>query len=104
MAAQSFEAFAAAKRAAGFDESLVRRWEPDVSVDTHAHGFDADALVIQGEMWLTRDGQTLHLGPGDTFQIARGTAHSERYGPQGATYWVARRKAPATLPPTSRPG
>jgi mannose-6-phosphate isomerase-like protein (cupin superfamily) len=43
-------------------------------------------VVAEDEMWLTCGGQTRHLRPGDTFHIACGTPHSERYGPQGATY------------------
>ena len=39
----------------------------------------------------TRGDETRHLLPGDTFQLAHGTPHAERYGPEGAIYWVARR-------------
>jgi quercetin dioxygenase-like cupin family protein len=42
-------------------------------------------------MWLTVGGETQHLVPGDRFDIPAGTPHAERYGPQGTTYWVARR-------------
>jgi quercetin dioxygenase-like cupin family protein len=93
MAIESFDTFRARSLQAGADEVVERRWEPGQIVATHTHPFDADALVSEGEMWLTCDGETRHLGPGDTFRIANGKPHSERYGPQGATYWVARRKA-----------
>ena len=91
MNSRTFEAFEADARAAGFDETLERRWAPDTVVATHAHPFDADAVVTQGEMWLTCAGTTRHLEPGDTFSLAHGTPHDERYGPDGATFWVARR-------------
>jgi quercetin dioxygenase-like cupin family protein len=91
MNAKTFEAFEAEARAAGFDEALVREWAPDTMLDTHTHPFDADAVVTRGEMWLTCEGSTRHLLPGDTFALAREVPHAERYGPQGATYWVARR-------------
>jgi len=42
-------------------------------------------------MWLVCQDGTQHLLAGDTFTLAGGTPHSERYGPEGATYWVARR-------------
>jgi hypothetical protein len=87
----SFEDFAAQARRAGFDQVLVRRWEPGTTLAEHAHEFDAEALVIQGQMWLSCGGQTRELVAGDRFELARGTVHAERYGPQGATYWVARR-------------
>ena len=93
MNAKTFEDFEFAARAAGFEEVLERRWAPDTEVDVHTHNFDAEALVTQGEMWLTRDGVTQHLTNGDTFTLAREVPHSERYGAQGATYWVARRIA-----------
>lgn len=83
----SFDEFRRAALARGFDEVLERRWPPGTVLESHTHPFDADALVVDGEMWLDER----HLIPGGTFQLARGTPHSERYGPQGATYWVARR-------------
>ncbi len=90
---KTFEDFETQARDAGFDEALVRQWAPDTVVDTHTHPFDASALVTQGEMWLTCAGSTRHLVPGDTFALAREVPHAERYGAQGATYWVARRNA-----------
>ena len=93
MSTKTFEDFTIAARAAGFDEALERRWDPDTELGIHTHSFDAEALVTQGEMWLTCDGVTQHLTDGDTFTIAREVPHSERYGSHGATYWVARRNA-----------
>ena len=87
----TFAVFEAKARAAGFDEVLERRWAPDTIIATHTHNFDVDALVTQGEMWLGCEGRTRHLEAGDTFSLARDVPHDERYGPQGATYWVARR-------------
>jgi hypothetical protein len=83
--------FEASARADGYDELLERQWEPSMVLDTHTHPFDARALVTQGEMWLTQQGTARHLKPGDTFTLARDEPHAERYGPHGATYWVARR-------------
>ena len=87
----SFEIFKSNALADGYEEALVREWAPDTVVETHSHPFDADAVVTQGEMWLTCAGSTRHLKPGDTFSLASGVPHAERYGAQGATYWVARR-------------
>ena len=89
----SFEEFERRARAAGADEVVVRDWAPGHVAATHTHPFDADAVVVQGEMWLTCGDETRHLLPGDTFVLARGTPHAERYGAQGATYWVGRRNA-----------
>jgi hypothetical protein len=91
MSAPDFDAFAVDARAEGFDEVLERRWAPAVVLRTHTHPFALKALVVQGEMWLEVAEQTRHLGPGDTFALERDVPHAERYGPDGATYWVARR-------------
>ena len=58
---------------------------------THTHPFSVKARVVQGEMWLTVQDETRHLQAGDGFELEREVAHAERYGPSGATYWVARK-------------
>ena len=87
----SFDAFASQARAQGFDEVLERQWAPDTVLDTHTHPFAVQALVVAGEMWLTVGADTQQLRAGDPFTLDREVPHAERYGPQGATYWVARR-------------
>jgi len=91
MDSPSYDAYAAAARAEGFDEVLERRWSPGTVLDTHMHDFAVRALVVQGELWLTIDGHTRHLRPGDHFTLDANVPHAERYGHEGATYWVARR-------------
>lgn len=91
MNTETFESFQAHWLAQGFEEVLERDWAPDTVLETHSHPFAARAVVTRGEMWLTAAGQTRHLRPGDTFALARDEPHAERYGPQGASYWVARR-------------
>lgn len=86
-----FEGFRADRLAAGYTEVLERRWEPGTRVDDHTHPFEVDAVMVQGELWLTLDGATRHLRPGDRFALPAGHPHAERYGAEGATYWVARR-------------
>lgn len=87
----SFDQFKTDALARGDDEVLVRAWAPGTVLDTHSHAFAASALVVQGEMWLMVGDNTRHLLPGDTFQLDRDVPHAERYGNEGATYWVARR-------------
>lgn len=86
-----FDTFAQNARARGFDEVLERVWAPDTVLPEHTHPFAVDALVVQGQMWLTVAGQTRELRTGDAFALERDVPHDERYGPEGATYWVARR-------------
>jgi hypothetical protein len=88
---QQFEANALAK---GYDVVIERKWAADEVVDVHTHPFGVKALVVQGEMWLSFGGITRRFCPGDEFELAAGVAHSERYGPEGATFWAARRFTP----------
>ena len=91
MTLPDFETFAQSARAKGFDEVLERAWAPDTVLPEHTHPFAVQALVVQGQMWLTVAGQTRELVRGDAFELERDVPHDERYGPEGATYWVARR-------------
>ena len=86
----TFDTFKSEALAAGFDEVLERQWAADTVLATHTHPFSVSAVVTQGEMWLGHDGQVRHLKPGDRFELAREVPHDERYGPEGATYWVGR--------------
>jgi len=89
----SFQQFQADALARGFDTVLERHWAPDTVLDEHTHPFSVDALVVQGEMGLTVDGHEQVLRPGDRFTLDAHKPHAERYGAEGATYWVARRDA-----------
>ena len=99
----TFDQFAAAARAQGFDEVLEREWAPGTVLETHTHPFDVDAIVVRGEMWLTQGATTRHLRPGDRFRLAAELPHAERYGAEGAAYWVARRNPPRSAEPRGRP-
>ncbi len=92
----ALEAFEAEARMRGYDQVLTREWAPETLVATHTHPFDAWAQVSRGEMWLTVDGQTQHLLRGAQFMLDAHQPHAERYGDDGAAYWVARRHAGLT--------
>lgn len=85
-----FDAFRNQALADGYDEVLERQWAPQTVLETHTHPFAVRAVVVQGEMWLTCGDQTQHLRAGDPFRLDAEVPHAERYGPEGATYWVAR--------------
>ena len=86
----TLETFTAQAMDEGFDEILVREWAPNLELKTHSHAFAVSARVVRGEFWLTVDGSTRHIPEGESFRLARDVPHAERYGPQGATVWVAR--------------
>lgn len=88
---KTFIEFESELRGRGFATVLTREWAPHTVVESHSHPFDASALIVSGDLWLTLGDSTEHLSRGDTFEIPAGTAHIERYGPEGAVYWVGRR-------------
>lgn len=90
MRVPSFEEFESHAKVDGFDEVLIRTWPPDAIAETHCHPFALRALVVAGEMWLVVGDYSRHLRRGDAFALDRDVAHSERYGHEGTTYWVAR--------------
>lgn len=87
----TFADFESAARAEGCDEVVERHWAPGTVLDTHVHDFGVRALVVRGRMWLTVGDATREMAPGDRFTLDAGVPHAERYGPEGASYWVARR-------------
>lgn len=87
----TFDGFEAEARRRGFDEVIERAWPAGQVLDTHTHDFAVWAQVSRGEMWLTVGGETKHLLPGMQFALEAKVPHAERYGSNGAAYWVARR-------------
>jgi quercetin dioxygenase-like cupin family protein len=95
MNTDTFEAFQADALNRGFDEVLVREWTPGQQTGTHTHPFAVEARVVRGDFVLTVGDQARELAAGDGFELAPEVPHSESYGPEGATFWVARRRAVA---------
>jgi quercetin dioxygenase-like cupin family protein len=87
----TFEQFESQLRALGFDTVVEQKWGPSAVAATHSHPFEARALVVKGEMWLTIGAVTRHLKAGDRFELLPGQLHAERYGPERAVYWVGPR-------------
>ena len=72
-------------------EDCGREWAPSQQVASHSHAFEVSALVVRGDLVLTVGEQEHHLKAGDPFTLARDTLHTEQYGTDGATFWVARK-------------
>lgn len=86
----NFEEFSASARADGYDETLVREWAPALSTGRHTHPFDARLVVARGSLVLTMEGKAHDLKVGGRCEIPHNLPHSEDYGAEGATLWVAR--------------
>ncbi|MEO0317306.1 MAG: hypothetical protein RL404_983 [Pseudomonadota bacterium] len=65
--------------------------EPNGALDTHSHPFEANALILEGEITLVAEGKTWHCKAGDTFRLGANIPHTERYGPQGVRYLAGRK-------------
>jgi quercetin dioxygenase-like cupin family protein len=87
----SLEEFELEIRSEGYDEVVIRKWEPNDLAPPHQHPFAAKLLICEGEMWITVGDTTRHLQAGDRYELPSGQLHSERYGPAGAIYWAARK-------------
>ncbi len=75
----------------GFSEIVTVEQAADGFLATHAHPFEAKALILAGEI-------TLQVGPleqcyqvGQVFHLAANQLHSERYGCAGVRYLVGRK-------------
>jgi quercetin dioxygenase-like cupin family protein len=91
--------FKAQLAAEGFEEAVTVEREADGSLDSHAHPFEAKALILEGELSICTDDGERTYRSGDIFHLAANVFHTERYGPAGVKYLVGR-KAPADQAPT----
>jgi nicotinamidase-related amidase len=94
--APTFEQFSALHEAQGYAPALVRQWQPNDTAPLHSHPFAFSALMVAGEFWLDADGRSRKVLRGERFTLPPNHPHAERYGPQGATFWVARCDVDAT--------
>lgn len=84
-------AFSAELAAAGYTEPELVAIEADRFNPEHTHGFAVHLLIVDGEVDITADGATSNCRAGDTYRLAAGVPHTERYGPTGARVLVGRR-------------
>ena len=86
------EHFETALRREGFD--IARQSMPaGAVVAEHVHPFDVRALVLNGEIRLTVEGEEYAYREGDIFVLPAGHRHAEAAGPTGVDYLVGRRQA-----------
>jgi quercetin dioxygenase-like cupin family protein len=69
---------------------LVQR-EAGYALSEHAHEFDAQALITQGEFEIVVAAVAQRYCTGDVFQLPRGTVHTERCVDGAVSYLSARR-------------
>ena len=65
---------------------------PNQAKATHSHPYDADVIVMQGNIKIVTDGREYNLGPGDEFQLDSGIMHTEETGGNGVVILAAAAK------------
>ena len=74
-----------ARRVEGAQLTLaIVELEPGAEVPEHVHDSEQNGMVITGEMRFRVGDEERLLGPGGTWRILGGVAHSAEAGPEGA--------------------
>jgi quercetin dioxygenase-like cupin family protein len=58
---------------------LFASYPAGTAIDDHSHDTHNVGVIVSGELILTVDGQTTRHGPGDWYEVPRGTTHSARF-------------------------
>ncbi len=75
----------------GFDDVVLREWHPGYMMAEHAHDYAVKARVVKGDLWVKCGERLQRCAVGEFFELDAGALHSEGCGPQGASFWAARR-------------
>ena len=86
------KAFEATLAEQGYREVERRALPSTYRAREHSHPFDVRALVLDGDITLTVNGDARTYRAGDVFTMDAGCAHAEAVGPDGVRYLVGRRK------------
>lgn len=85
------EAFDAGLAKDGYGQIETKsRLAGDVAAE-HSHGYDVQALVLDGVITLTWNGASRTFSPGEIFTMDANCPHAEVVGPEGVRYRVGRR-------------
>jgi quercetin dioxygenase-like cupin family protein len=66
--------------------------KPNLISGNHCHDFDAKALVLGGEITITRDNTPVTFRTGQCFDVPAGYPHAEQVGPEGVALLSGRRR------------
>jgi hypothetical protein len=73
-----------------YPDPVEVRQAPNGSLGEHSHPFAVKALVIDGSIDITIQGNRNTYSIGDVFQLGFEEPHSESYGPTGVVYLASR--------------
>ena len=72
--------------------------KPNLVAPNHCHDFDAKALVLGGEITITRDNNPVTFRAGQCFEVPSGCMHAEHVGPEDVALLSGRRPTAAPSP------
>lgn len=81
----------AALKRDGYDRISVTNWPASTTSQSHTHNFDVRGIVLSGTFTVTTDVSAMACQPGDQFNVAANTPHTETVGPDGARVLIGRR-------------
>ena len=71
----------------------VWRWSdsPAATYTPHRHDHDESLWLVEGEIAFGVGEKSYSLKPGDRLMLPKGTVHTAKAGPDGATYLIGER-------------
>ena len=72
----------------GFSGIFVHRDSPHAYYPDHMHSGITAHIVLEGEITVTSEGQTVTYKTGDRFDVPSGEVHSAKIGPDGCRYMI----------------
>jgi hypothetical protein len=74
----------------GYPDPVEVKQVPNGSLGEHTHPFAVKALVLDGSIDISIQGNRKTYSIGDVFQLWFEESHSESYGPAGVIYLASR--------------
>jgi len=86
------DSFQKTTTAQGFSEPVLVERQANGFMDVHSHPFEAQALILEGQIEIGLEHTNQIYRAGDVFHLLTDQPHWERYGPQGVVYLSARKE------------
>lgn len=75
-------------RREGFSGIFIHRDSPNALYPNHTHSGITAHIVLEGEITVTSEGQTITYKAGDRFDVPSGEVHSATIGSKGCRYMI----------------
>ena len=72
----------------GFKHTYVWEDGPNAKYPDHTHPTETAHIILDGEMTLTVNGQSVTCGIGERVDVPANEVHAARMGPQGCRYVI----------------